>query len=67
VPNIQELPVQPIIVEEQEEPGMFDLFKRYAWFLKVHRYATQAQLLAQRKDRVIGPIETYMAKHRSPA
>jgi hypothetical protein len=26
VPNIPELPVQPILVKGQEEPGMFDFF-----------------------------------------
>ena len=40
---------------------MFDHLKEYPWFLEIHRYATQAQLLAQLKDRVIGPIETYAA------
>jgi hypothetical protein len=34
--------VQPIIVAAQEEPGMFDSFEAYPWFLKVHRYDAPA-------------------------
>ena len=34
--------------------GHVRVLQEIAWFLKVHRYVTQAQLLAQRKDRVEG-------------
>jgi len=64
VPHSPKLPVQPIIVSAQEEPGMFDSFEAYPWVLKVHRYDTQAQLLADLKDRVIGPVEAEVAKRR---
>jgi hypothetical protein len=37
VPSSPKLAVQPIIVAGQEEPGMFDSFEAYPWFLKVHR------------------------------
>jgi hypothetical protein len=43
VPSSPKLPVQPIIVAAQEEPGMFDSFAAYPWFLKVHRYDAPAQ------------------------
>ena len=33
VPDIPSLPVQPLIVTTQEEPGMFDFFHKYPWFL----------------------------------
>ena len=62
VPQSPKLPVQPIIVSTQEEPGMFNSFEAYPWFLKVHRYDDQAQLLAHLDDRVIGPVE--VAKRR---
>jgi hypothetical protein len=62
VPNIPELPVQPIIDGAQEEPGMFDFFKRYPWFLNVHRYDAPAQLLADLTERVIGPAEAKVAE-----
>jgi hypothetical protein len=31
--------------EPQEEPGMFDFFWNFPWFLKVHRYDAPEQLL----------------------
>jgi uncharacterized protein YjbI with pentapeptide repeats len=58
------LPVQPIIVAGQKEPGMFDSFSDYPWFLKVHTYETPAQLLVDLQDRVIGPAEIEVAKRR---
>jgi hypothetical protein len=65
VPNIPELPVQPVIDATQEEPGMFDFFKRYPWFLPVYRYDSPAQLLAHLNDRVIGPVEAEVTKVRT--
>jgi hypothetical protein len=64
VPDNPTLPVQPIIVAGQEEPGMFDFFKRYPWFLEVHRHDKPAQLLAHLNDRVIGPAEAEAVKLR---
>jgi hypothetical protein len=64
VPECPTIPVQPIIVEGQDEPGMFDFFKRYPWFLKVHPYENPGQLLVDLKDRVIGPLEAEVAKLR---
>jgi hypothetical protein len=57
VPELPSVPVQPVIVANQEEPGMFDFYQRFAWFLPVHRYETPVQLLADFSDRVIGPAE----------
>ena len=56
VPDNPTLPVQTIIIADQEEPGMFDFFKRYPWFLEAHRYASPADLLSQLSDRVIDPV-----------
>ena len=64
VPHSPKLPVQPIIVAGQKEPGMFDSFEAYPWFLKVHPYESPAQLLADLNDRVIGPLEAEVAKLR---
>ena len=55
-------PLHPIIIADQEEPGMFDFFKRCPWFLEVHRYDKPAQLLAHLSDRVIGPAEAEVLK-----
>jgi hypothetical protein len=65
VPDNPTLPVQPIIDATQEEPGMFDFFKRYPWFLEVHCYASPTQLLSQLSDRVIEPIEAEVVKRRT--
>jgi uncharacterized protein YjbI with pentapeptide repeats len=65
VPSSPKLPVQSIIVSTQEEPGMFDAFQAYPWFLSVHRYETAAQLLAELDERVIGPAEAEVARLRT--
>ena len=67
VPNNPTLPVQPIIVAGQEEPGMFDFFKEFRSFLKAYRYRNPAQLLANLDKRVIAPPEAKVAKRRASA
>jgi hypothetical protein len=64
VPNSPKLPVQPIIVAAQEEPGMFDSFEPYPWFLKICRYDDLAQLLTHLDEWVISPAEAKVAKLR---
>jgi hypothetical protein len=49
--------LQSIILATQEEPGMFDFYRHRPSFLTVHRYADQAQLLAELGDKVIRPAE----------
>lgn len=65
VPHSPMLPVQPIIDAAQDEPGMFDVFKKYPWFLRVHRYDSPIQLLAD-FDRLLGEIEIEAAKRSIP-
>jgi hypothetical protein len=57
VPDLPSLPVKPIILATQEEPGMFDFYRNFRSFLPVHRYAVQEQLLADLGDKVIRPAE----------
>jgi hypothetical protein len=57
VPDLPSVPVQPIILAAQEEPGMFDFYRHRPSFLPVHRYVDQAQLLTDLGDKVIGPAE----------
>ena len=64
VPTSPKLPVQPIMNGRQEEPGMFDSFEAYPWFLRVHRYDTPVQLLAQ-LESIIGLVEAEVAKRRT--
>jgi hypothetical protein len=57
VPDLPSVPVQPIILATQEERGMFDFYRNMLWFLPVHRYASQGQLLADVGEKVIRPAE----------
>jgi hypothetical protein len=65
VPDCPTIPVQPIIVSDQAEPGMFDFFRRYPWVLDTVRYAEQAELLAHLDDRIIAPAEAKVAELRA--
>ena len=57
VPDLPSVPVQPIILAMQEEPGMFDFYRNFRSFLNVHRYASQEQLIADIGEKVIRPAE----------
>jgi hypothetical protein len=66
VPEVPSVPVQPIIIEMQVEPGMFDFYQNFRSFLPAHRYTSQAQLLADLGDRVIRPAEAKVLELRGP-
>jgi hypothetical protein len=57
VPDLPSVPVQPLIVIPQEEPGMFDFFRRYPWFLQPYRYESEVRLLANLEKSVVDPAE----------
>jgi hypothetical protein len=65
VPDLPSVPVQPIILATQEEPGMFDFYRNRPSFLTVHRYATQEQLLGDLGDKVIRPAELKLLELRN--
>ena len=65
VPNSPKLPVQSIIVATQEEPGMFDSFQAYPWFLPTHRYESPAKLFADLDERVIAPADAAAERLRT--
>ena len=67
VPELPSVPVQPVIIASQEEPGMFDFCRRFPWFLPVHRYDTPAQLLSELSELVIKPSETKASEFRAPS
>ena len=62
IPALPSVPVQPLIITTQEEPGMFDFYRNFHWFLPVYRYETAERLLADLSDRVIAPAEGKVAK-----
>jgi hypothetical protein len=57
VPDLPSVPVQPIILAMQEEPGMFDFYRNFRSFMNVHRYASQEQLIADLGEKVVHPAE----------
>jgi Pentapeptide repeats (8 copies) len=57
VPDLPSVPVQPIILAKQAEPGMFDFYRNVRSFLNVYRYASQKQLIADLGEKVIRPAE----------
>jgi uncharacterized protein YjbI with pentapeptide repeats len=59
VPDLPSVPVQPVITATQEEPGMFDFFRNFRSFLKIHHYNNQQQLIADLGERVIEPPEKW--------
>jgi hypothetical protein len=66
VPELPSVPVQPLIITTQEDPGMFDFYRRLSWFLPVHRYDTPERLLADISNRVIRPAEAKVRELRGP-
>lgn len=64
VPDLPSVPVQPLIVVPQEEPGMFDFFRTYPWVLKPHHYGTQEELIADLGEQVIRPVEAKVLELR---
>ena len=57
VPNLPSVPIQPLILNEQHEYGMFEHFIRYPWVLPIYRYMDEGSLLASLNEKVIAPAE----------
>jgi uncharacterized protein YjbI with pentapeptide repeats len=64
VPDVPSVLVQPVIIAWQEEPGMFDFFRRFPWFLRVLPYDTPGQLLTELSE-VIKLSETKALEFRA--
>jgi hypothetical protein len=45
VPNNPSVPVQPLLLASQSEPGMFDFFRRYPWVLETYQYHSVEEVL----------------------
>jgi hypothetical protein len=57
VPNLPSLPVQPLLLKESSEYGMFEHYARYPWVLPLYRYETEDQLIKVLSEQVIEPAE----------
>ena len=62
--RIPNLPIQPIILSRQQEPGMFDFYRPFPWFLKADRYDCQQQLVPSLGEQIIAPAEGAVYKGR---
>jgi hypothetical protein len=66
VPNNPMLAVQPLVIATQDEPGMFDFFKKFPWVLKTYRYNDLLELTADLDGGVIRPTEAKVLELRGP-
>jgi Pentapeptide repeats (8 copies) len=64
-PTNPSVPVQPIILDSQREPGMFDFFRLLPWVLEPFSYVSKAALIGALNERVIGPAEAKTKEQRS--
>jgi hypothetical protein len=55
VPSNPSVPVQPVLIDSQTEPGMFDFFRKFPWVLEPYLYEDKDRLLAKLTEKVIGP------------
>jgi hypothetical protein len=57
VPTSPSVLVKPILLASQEEPGMFDFFRRFPWVLEPYQYHSREELLAALDAKIIAPVE----------
>jgi hypothetical protein len=57
VPSSPSVLIQPILLASQEEPGMFDFFRRFPWVLEPYRYHSQEEVLAVLDAKILAPVE----------
>jgi len=67
VPDLPSVPVQPLLLRESSEYGMFEHYARYPWVLPLYRYETRDQLIAALGEKVIEPAERKASELRSGA
>lgn len=53
VPNSPSVLVQPLSLESQKEPGMWDVFRKFPWVLEPVPYTDQDALVAALDEKVI--------------
>lgn len=66
VPGNPSVPIQPILLASQKEPGMFDFFQAFPWVLPTHFYESQERLLTELTDKVLVPPEDARKNQHRP-
>ena len=66
VPSCPTVAVQPLLLQSQEEPGMFDFFRRFRNVAKPVRYQDKTALLAM-LDGTIATVEAKVSELNQPA
>jgi hypothetical protein len=59
IPNLPSLPVQPLIVRNQKEYGLFEHFKKFPWVLESIQYDNSK--LEKSIDQAVRNCENYIA------
>jgi len=67
MPDLPSVPVQPILLRESSEYGMFERYARYPWVLPVYRYETPDHLISALGEQVIEPAERKASELHSGA
>jgi uncharacterized protein YjbI with pentapeptide repeats len=67
VPERPSLPVQPLLLKGQYEPGMIDFFRQFPWFLTIVMYKSPDELLVSLQERIIDPAEAKVKQIRTSA
>jgi hypothetical protein len=62
VKELPSVPVQPILLVDNREYGMFEHFKQYPWVLETYYYSSESQLLNSIQDKIIRPAEDKVRK-----
>jgi hypothetical protein len=57
IPDCPSVPIQPILLESQREPGMWDYFEKFQSVLPAVHYVNQSELLNDLDSRVVEPAE----------
>lgn len=47
VPHLPSVPVQPLLLREEDPWGMFESFGRYGWVMPLNRYQSESDLLSR--------------------
>ena len=66
VPNNPSVLIQPLLLASQEEPGMFDFFRRFPWVLEPYRYHSLEEVLSTLDAQILAPVEARYEGGRSP-